>query len=807
MPVPPINVVDDHGNTASVAPEELGQAMARGYHVESATENTQRLTGEARDEEFGGVGGAVEAGGQAALRGATLGLSDVAQRAIGGEDTRRHLANLEAQNSTVSTVGNVLGSLAPALLTGGATLPESLVEGGLAAGAEALGSDVGATSLRGALSAVADASPVSMVGRLGAATSDAVGGGLLGRGIGGAVEGGLYGAGQGLSDVALSDDPLTVENVVGHITSDALLGAGVGGGLSVLSHGLGSALKRASSAVSDAQAARATLASVPEDLAAMDGTALKTEMKTATAAHAADQQAEVDSLESLRREQRAEIANQILDVHEDMRASKIYQAVNDDFTKMDGVSAGVEKIDGIPTAQRQLASSNGVLSRLTKNPIALQESPGQALAALQQRQAALETMMDKMPELRTALADNPAGAGLDSVEGALAHTKGQIDAIKTLDSKANPVTSTRLQLLKAGPSARMDAITTARDALAKGQELGIVGKAVRSIAKTAATGAGFIAGGAVPGVGHLAGAAVGNWLGGQASSAVEWAARKLAGTATKAADATAIHLESFLSTAGRVGKAAKAPAVALATKTLSTVRFGNGASSPSTGDDLGDLFRARSGELKAQTAYAPDGSVQITPAARQQIASTFDGLRGIAPIFADRLESAAVARVEHLSSLLPRKPDAPEGAMQFGPDTWHPSDLEIRSWARHVRAAEDPASVEQRLAHGVMTPEEAGTYQALYPQRFAALQQAIALKAPTLAKTLPMQKRLALSVFTGLPLVPTLERNVLPVIQASFAVEPNSAGGTQAPRAVPQYGSRGTPKDVDKPTPSQARQE
>lgn len=797
-----VTVVDPQGNAYDVPADQADAALAHlgeGAHVETASEGASRVSGEVIKDQASPA----RAAAGSFFSGLTLGGTDALQRALGGDTVATERDR--AAYPVLSGVANIAGGLAPALLSGGASVA---AEGGGAAGALSAAADamrageLAAPSTRGALSAVAGALPPSLVTRAGAATSEALGGGILGKVAGGAIEGGLFGAGQGLSDAALSEDPVTAENIMGHVSSDALLGAGLGGGLSLLSHGVGAAFDRAGAALREAADARSALSSVPEDLASLDENGLKAELKRSTAAHEADKEAEVASLESLRRDQRAELANQIVDLHEDMRTSKIYQAVNDDFTKLDGAAAGVEKIEGITTAQRQLAASNAAMSRLSKNPIALADNPGKALEALQMRQSALEALQDKMPKLRSALADNPAGVGLDSVDGALAQTKAQIEAIRAVDSRANPVTSSRLSLLKAGPSQRTEQVAAAQQALKDGKELGLVGKGVKRIASSVASGFAHLV--PVPGSSFAS-----HWMGERAGSAVEWLARKLSGTARKTAEATAGHASTFLDVVTKAPRLLKGPSVATATKTLSAVRFGTSNGPAPDADDLSALFRARANELKTQTMYAPqpDGSTAVVmrPDARADMSKSFDGLRGVAPVLADKLESIAARRVAYVSQMLPRKPD-PGGASQIGPDKWSPSDLQIRRWARIVRATEDPESVEQRLAHGVITPEESAAYRAVFPERFAALQRKISTALPTLSKTLPMRKKVALSIFTGFPVATCMRPEIIQALQRTFAVEPGSAGGTQAPRPQPNFGRFGSLKDIDKPTPAQERQ-
>jgi hypothetical protein len=86
------------------------------------------------------------------------------------------------------------------------------------------------------------------------------------------------------------------------------------------------------------------------------------------------------------------------------------------------------------------------------------------------------------------------------------------------------------------------------------------------------------------------------------------------------------------------------------------------------------------------------------------------------------------------------------------------------------------------------------------------MQRAIYAAAPTLSKTLPLKRKIALSIFTGVPLIPALQPNILQVLQGTYRTEPGTAGGTQAQAAQPHFGALGSLKSADKPTPAQARE-
>lgn len=622
------------------------------------------------------------------------------------------------------------------------------------------------------------------VGRLGKLASEAAGGGILGGVAGGVAEGSAYGLGNGVQEIARSDDPLVAEHALSILSSNLLLGAGFGG-VAGGAFKIGErALTRAGSALSEAAAARGAIEGIPGDLAGLDNAALKEAHAAAASEHAADIAAERRSIEGLRVEQRTELANQIRDLHTELATERpIFTAI----TELDRatLNPALKGIEGVDKAQVQLAKSYKAMRSGLDSEISVARDPGVMIRPLEMRQAALETLQAKAPELQAALAGDARAAALSHVDEALAQTKQQIDTIRAL-SRETPVSSGRLTMLKAGDSPRMQAIDAAREALKNAPEMGLLAKG----ATTAAFAGGTALAHMIPGVGIAA-----PFVGKAASEMVGKLFGHLAGGMQVATEKSAAAIKSFLNVTDKI--APVAPMVA--TKVLSAARFGEGPEAKS--QSLPDLYKARSTELRQQTQVAPDGSIQMRPEARMALSQRLGPIATVNPLLADQIETAAARKIAYMSSKIPKHPEI--NGIQIGPDTWHPSDMQIRSWARTVRACEDPQGVEDRLAHGTITPEDAEAYRTCYPERFAALQQAIFSAVPQLSKTLPTRRKVALFVFTGVPTMPALQPNILSVLQGNFAAEPGTEGGTTAPKPMPQFGALGSMKDLDKPTAAQ----
>jgi hypothetical protein len=727
---PTIRVVSQQGDATDITPDMLPAYQARGFTVDTPEASANRAAAQSVADNTSTAKAALFAG----ARGLTLGGSDAIARLIGGEDARLELEH----NIQGAPIASTLGSLAGALLTPG-------------------------------------------VGELGAAIRE--GGGILRAAGAAGAEGALYGAGNAVSELALSNDPLTAEHVASVLSSNVLLGGGIGGVAGGAFAGVERGLQLAGERLGAATAARAAVDGLPEDLATLDDAGLRDAAAAAKASHAADISAEKASLEQLRVNQRAELANQVKDFHDELATDQpIYKAVaGDDVRAIPGIGTEVAS---------PLRQSYVEIRRIFDNPYAVQENPTMLLRPLQKQQNALENLQQRMPELQAALQGDARAAGLEYVDQALERNKAFQDAIRAT-SKDNPATSARLAQLQAGPSARMQQIDAAREALKNAPELGLVGQGAKGATFAGVTALAHM----IPGVGLAA-----PFVGKAAADAVGRLFGKMAGAVGKVSEKAAGAAQKFVTAT----KALEPYVAPTATKVLAQVKFGPGKTDVPE-DDLGALFRQRTSELYQQTMRLPDGTTAMRPEARQAMAAQLDPLRQVNPILADKVETVKARATAYLAHVAPKKPDPP--ALQIGPDTSRPADLAIRAWARAVRAVEDPASVEERLARGIVTPEEADAYRTVYPERFLALQQQIFAAAPELEKTLPMAKKVALSMFTGIPVTPAMQPNVLAVLQSTFDVEPGSAGGTQAPRPEPSFGRFGSLKDTDKPTPAQQREQ
>jgi hypothetical protein len=191
LPKGQVPVVDSRGVAGFVPSEDAAQAMQMGYRFRTAAE----IAEEERREKY--EDRPVAAGLAAAARGATLGLSDVALTQTGlveGETLR----GLEDYNEAVSIGGEVLGTGATLVFSGGTAAPAALgTRVATKAGMEAAKRLGGRAVVRGAVE--------------------------------GAVEGGLQGLGRAITDDAQGRDPLTAEKALASTMEGAIFGGATGG--------------------------------------------------------------------------------------------------------------------------------------------------------------------------------------------------------------------------------------------------------------------------------------------------------------------------------------------------------------------------------------------------------------------------------------------------------------------------------------------------------------------------------------------------------------------------------------------------
>ena len=211
-----VNVALPDGRYGSVLGEEFGEAVRAGAVYDLPSERQER----AEKAEYEGKN--VEALLLAAGRGLTFGLSDVALEKMGAY-TDEELQNIEEYNSVLSGVGEIGGMLLPAVLTGGASAAAGA--GIKGAAKKVIAQTPAGYAARSA--AAAEKGVAKLIGVEGAAGGSRLLRSAPGLVAAGGVEGALFGAGETFSEELLGRTDKTAEQIMGDITTSALLAGGL----------------------------------------------------------------------------------------------------------------------------------------------------------------------------------------------------------------------------------------------------------------------------------------------------------------------------------------------------------------------------------------------------------------------------------------------------------------------------------------------------------------------------------------------------------------------------------------------------
>lgn len=701
------------------------RAIAGGFYDELSPEARAELTRQqVAESTSGGTVNTIAQLGRGALAGATLGLSELALRGDTELERRQQRREREAGGAAF-TVGEVVGGIAPALLSGGAGAAGTLARLTPAGRAAALG--------RGATG----------VGQRLAAT---------------VAEGALAGAGAGVSQLALLEEPPTFERAVGTLGTGALVGAGAGLGASLVGKAVGKGLQRARRLVDDVAAGRGATGSAVGDQIA----SYRQAVDDANPWIVAEGESRAVLSKSKRR------IRKLLDERIGL-GERPWQA-------LDPLRREAQVIRNTLEARTEIAA------KLAKEDTAMARAIAEQLDAV--GPGGSVTLKGKSATRYGAFTGTKASArkGVEVDEASARQFVGALDAGEVQGARAKALGN--LESLLEQNEALQQSIVAARDA---GKEAGQAIGAAQGYAVSAA--AGLLPGGPLGAVAALAARPVIDKLG-------DLVTRRLTGAAVESTKRTAKVLDTIF----KAGAKAAAVAPVVASRALSSASYAPTVGRPPPkSKEPRTLFKRREQELRSQTMAAPDGTITMRPSARQAVADQLTGVRTLSLPLADQLETLAARRIEFLASKLPRRPDI--GVPRAGPDMWQPSDFQVAEFARYVAAVEDPGGVEERIVDGSLTPQDVEAFKAVYPERYIELRNEMIQRLATLRKTLPYPRRFALSMFFELPIEPSLHPRVVQRLQAVYAMEPGTMGGTQPPVAKPQFGSISRPE----PTPAQER--
>lgn len=225
-----VNVVRPDGSVFSTSKEEADKLKVFGYKTETEAEQTDRLVQKQNEENRTSFTEKVKTAGEGALSGLTFGASEY----LYGDEAQERAK----YNPGVRVVSEIVGAIAPAVLTGGGSAGVSAgrvantARTALAAGkvVEAVDAARGVKELSTLAKAgrALEFTPAGQVAKLGRTVEESIGG-VKGAMAGGAVEGALGGVQATITNAKLNDDPVTAEALWANMGFGSLFGVAAGG--------------------------------------------------------------------------------------------------------------------------------------------------------------------------------------------------------------------------------------------------------------------------------------------------------------------------------------------------------------------------------------------------------------------------------------------------------------------------------------------------------------------------------------------------------------------------------------------------
>lgn len=118
-----------------------------------------------------------------------------------------------------------------------------------------------------------------------------------------------------------------------------------------------------------------------------------------------------------------------------------------------------------------------------------------------------------------------------------------------------------------------------------------------------------------------------------------------------------------------------------------------------------------------------------------------------APGLSASLAATATRAVGFLHEKAPKNPNPPNMPALTKP--WTPSDAQLSTWEKYMRAVERPATVLEDLQKGTATKEGVEALQAVYPKLAEDVKQRVLERMANLEKRLPFQQRRTLATLFG----------------------------------------------------------
>lgn len=139
-----------------------------------------------------------------------------------------------------------------------------------------------------------------------------------------------------------------------------------------------------------------------------------------------------------------------------------------------------------------------------------------------------------------------------------------------------------------------------------------------------------------------------------------------------------------------------------------------------------------------------------------------------APETSQQLHDKIVTAVQFLSSKLPRSMNS--GSDMLFKQDYEPSSLELAKFEKHLQVIEAPLSVLEDLQHNTLSRDHVEAIKAVYPQLYGQIQQAVIEQVATpKGQELSYNKRLQLGILLDIPTDESLQPYAIKALQENFA--------------------------------------
>lgn len=792
-----MNIVDQFGKVSSIDADAFagyhsGVGSTPAYYEQVAPVVAQQR----KEEKYDTLGQEIITGLEGAARGLTFGLSDAALTGLGISDAEAMQARREV-NPYISVGSEVAGAIAPAFVTGGSSAAATgaatagkvatgaartaeLIRAGEAASTVARAGGVAAevSSLTKAASAarsILSHTPAAYAAKAGQAVT-ALGNeaGLAARVVtgaaGGAAEAALFGAGQGVSQLALSDEPLSAERIVSVIGSEALAGAKWGGAIGAAVPALGAL---SSAAGKGYTAAKEMVPDVISKFLPKSTKELETKLQGIKQTLTADLNSAESGLSQSRRlvdDSITDLAGLAAKFNEIPEMSKNYTTLIKqlkrkaaDFDKAESAykltfnmvdksgarvagvndavvqkllnAGGDEAAEYLKVLSKYHATGQELTHAAQKASPYIQKEGAEILSDLALNSIAVESRVGgikgKIGELKGLAKENTGAVSWNDASNLLAATTVVLPAlgIRTED----------IPLLNYIPKEILNGLIWGNFALKH-----INKKLTNDVYKRIASG-------------------------GEASAVGR--ASKFASTAIdKVQEGVQGFLKSSVSGAKKVGTVAKKVAMPAPLVVLNNVSFFPPEQKQYKYKTAQEAFKRRVSEIRALS--------QQQDAIRQNVHNAM----GAVPAGLIReAQEVQIRKINFLNSKIPTNPN--EGRIL--PKEWKPSKQDIATFSKYLQAAENPLSILESLKNNSLSAEEVEAVKVIYPRLFSDIQSLIIEQIPELRGKLTYSSRLRLSRLFGVAVDESMEPDFIFAMQSDFEEnspqKSGSGGGMNLP--------------------------